>query len=228
MPDYSYSDGDGLTKLDKTTPAGNEPVSTGDDALRQIKAFLRDTVAGLASYVTRMATVEASITALQATAAAAAPTGGMMDFVGSSAPTGWLVCDGSAVSRSTYSALFAITGVAFGAGNGTTTFNIPDCRSRVTLPSDGGTARIPGLTQGSTGGAYQHALTANENGPHTHDVGFPSEDPLVTQTTNPQPWDVLNETHWSIRTATSTSSGTGTPHNNLQPYLGVATRIIKT
>lgn len=54
------------------------------------------------------------------------PIGGVMLYAGETAPTGWLLCDGSAVSRSTYSQLFAALGTYYGEGNGTTTFGIPD------------------------------------------------------------------------------------------------------
>lgn len=57
-------------------------------------------------------------------------TGVVVPYAGSAAPTGWLLCDGSAVSRTTYSALFAVTSTTFGTGNGSTTFNLPDLRSR--------------------------------------------------------------------------------------------------
>lgn len=66
-------------------------------------------------------------------------TGTVTMYAGSSAPTDWLICDGSAVSRSTYSALFAITGTNFGSGNGSTTFNLPDLRSRLPVGAGTGT-----------------------------------------------------------------------------------------
>ena len=56
------------------------------------------------------------------------PVGGMIPYAGASAPTGWLLCDGSAVSRTTYHALFQAIGTSWGAGNGSTTFNLPDAR----------------------------------------------------------------------------------------------------
>lgn len=59
------------------------------------------------------------------------PTGAITAFGGTLAPTGWLICDGSAVSRTTYSDLFAAVGTSFGSGDGSTTFNIPDMRGRV-------------------------------------------------------------------------------------------------
>lgn len=58
------------------------------------------------------------------------PTGTVQPYAGSSAPSGWLICDGSAVSRTTYAPLFAILGSTFGAGDGSTTFNIPNMLGR--------------------------------------------------------------------------------------------------
>lgn len=57
-----------------------------------------------------------------------APIGAILAFGGSSAPAGWMICNGAAVSRTTYAALFAVIGTAFGAGDGSTTFNVPDLR----------------------------------------------------------------------------------------------------
>jgi microcystin-dependent protein len=60
--------------------------------------------------------------------AASIPPGAVMDFAMNSAPTGWLSCDGAAVNRTTYAALFAAIGTTWGAGDGTTTFQLPDMR----------------------------------------------------------------------------------------------------
>ena len=60
----------------------------------------------------------------------AMPTGAILPFAGISAPTGFLMCDGTAVSRSTYATLFSVIGTAFGSGDGSTTFNLPDYRDR--------------------------------------------------------------------------------------------------
>lgn len=67
------------------------------------------------------------------------PPGVISPYAGSSAPDGFLLCDGSAVSRTTYSGLFAVTGTTFGTGDGSTTFNLPDLRSRVPLGVGTGT-----------------------------------------------------------------------------------------
>ncbi len=60
----------------------------------------------------------------------AMPIGGLLDFAGGTPPSGWLACDGRAISRVTYSNLFAVLGTAFGAGDGATTFLLPDFRGR--------------------------------------------------------------------------------------------------
>lgn len=59
------------------------------------------------------------------------PPGVVVPYAGASAPTGWLLCDGSAVSRTTYAALFSAIGTQYGVGDGSTTFNLPDIRGRV-------------------------------------------------------------------------------------------------
>jgi hypothetical protein len=58
----------------------------------------------------------------------ATPSGSILMFAGSTAPDNWLLCDGAAVSRATYNKLFQAIGTTWGAGNGTTTFNLPDMR----------------------------------------------------------------------------------------------------
>jgi len=66
------------------------------------------------------------------TSQAICPVGTILPFAGSSAPSGnWLLCNGSAVSRTTYAGLFAVIGTAYGTGDGTTTFNLPDFRDKV-------------------------------------------------------------------------------------------------
>jgi microcystin-dependent protein len=85
------------------------------------------------------------------------PTGGMLMWGTSSAPTGYLLCNGSAVSRSTYSALFAVLGTAYGAGDGSTTFNLPDFRDR--FPVGAGTS----YSANSQGGSKDAIVVS-----HTH------------------------------------------------------------
>jgi len=117
------------------------------------------------------------------------PTGSVITWVGSPSapPTGWLLCDGAAVSRSTYSSLFAITSTYFGIGDGSTTFNLPDFRG---LSLVGAVSANVGIAVGNTAGgkvwtygtadpfsavthstdtwAHTHTFTDDSQGDHTH------------------------------------------------------------
>lgn len=94
------------------------------------------------------------------------PTGAVTQFAGSAAPTGWLLCDGTAVSRATYADLFAAIGTTYGAGNGSTTFNLPNLKGRVPVGRDSADTSFDVL--GETGGAKTHTLTVTEMPSHTH------------------------------------------------------------
>jgi microcystin-dependent protein len=107
--------------------------------------------------------------------AASTPTGTLQDFAGLAAPAGYAVCDGSAVGRTdpVYSNLFAVIGVTWGAGNGVSTFNLPNLIRRATIGSGGaGTAYI-GNTVGSLGGEEVHVISGPELGAHTHGLSDP-------------------------------------------------------
>jgi microcystin-dependent protein len=98
------------------------------------------------------------------------PTGTVLDFAGSSAPTGFVLCNGAAVSRTTYSGLYAALGGAsspWGQGDGSTTFNVPDLRGVAAIGAGQGT----GLTNralGARGGEETHQLVLSELASHTH------------------------------------------------------------
>lgn len=124
------------------------------------------------------------------------PTGMVSDYAGaaSNVPEGWLLCDGSAVSRTQYAALFGVLGIVYGAGNGTTTFNLPDVRGRFTIGADatyalastGGAvdtslvvANLPSHNHGITDTGHTH--TATDSG-HTHGVTDPQHSHGVLDT----------------------------------------------
>lgn len=134
------------------------------------------------------------------------PTGTVLPFCGASAPSAYLLCDGSQVSRTTYADLFAALGGTsspYGLGDGSSTFNVPDLRGRVIAGRDnmGGTAAsrlsniITGSLLGSFGGVEQHTLLSSESGlpshttqndgGHTHTVGQDSPDHAHGGTTDP-------------------------------------------
>lgn len=92
------------------------------------------------------------------------PSGVMVMYGGTVAPSGWLFCDGSAVSRTTYATLFGIIQSRFGAGDGSTTFNLPDWRGRVPL----GTATIATVPVVGTTGGHSHGYTTGAGSAHNH------------------------------------------------------------
>lgn len=86
------------------------------------------------------------------------PSGTILAFAGSSIPDGFLICDGSAVSRATYSALFSIIADVYGVGDGSLTFNLPDLRQKFVL---GKAASGTGSALGGTGGSIDHVHAAD-------------------------------------------------------------------
>lgn len=133
-----------------------------------------ETVAGTAS----IANHEGRITTLEGAGGFALPVGVVVDYGGAAAPTGWLLCFGQAISRATYAALFTAISTTFGAGDGTTTFNVPDYRGRVSAGQDdmGGTSAnrlttaggLDGDVLGGVGGAETVALVLANLAAHTH------------------------------------------------------------
>jgi len=104
------------------------------------------------------------------------PAGCIMPFGGITAPTNWLFCDGAAISRSTYSALFTAIGTTFGPGNGSTTFNLPDIRGRFPI---GKAQSGPAATLGFKDGDFNHVHTGPS---HTHTINSHSHSMSHTQT----------------------------------------------
>jgi microcystin-dependent protein len=109
------------------------------------------------------------------TANGAIQVGTVLQFAGATRPAGWLFCLGQAVSRTTYASLFTALGTTYGSGDGSTTFNVPDCRGRTAYGLDNGAARITvaggnmdGTVLGNTGGQQNVTLTVSQIPAHTH------------------------------------------------------------
>lgn len=172
------------------------------------------------------------------------PAGAIIQWGGSTAPVNWLLCDGSAVSRTTYASLFAAVGTSYGTGDGSTTFNLPDLRGRVPVGKNGGSFG----TLGATGGAetvtltesqmpsHTHTGTTSTNGDHTHAIygsngGSAGASISITGNSN-------NDRSWYLpggiaasagshnHSFTTGATGGGGAHTNLQPYQ-VVNYIIK-
>ena len=141
------------------------------------------------------------------------PIGTIIPFAGSTLPANYMECDGSAISRVEYASLFSAIGTTYGAGDGSTTFNLPNLKGRVPVgegSNDGGTHYF---YLGSTGGEYEHTLTVDEMPSHNHTLGVKLSG---TQ--------YLSGNHGVYGTAGTDDAiiknkGGGAPHNNLQPFM---------
>lgn len=163
------------------------------------------------------------------------PSGAMTGYGGTTAPAGWLLCDGSAISRTTYASLFTAIATTFGVGDGSSTFNIPDLRGRVIAGQDdmGGSAAsrlttaaggVDGATLGAVGGTQTHTLTTAQIPSHTHTTTASSSTitNVVKDDGNP-----TGNTAMVPGSTASSSAGSGNAHPIVQPTL-VANFIIKT
>jgi microcystin-dependent protein len=136
------------------------------------------------------------------------PPGAVIPFGGSAAPAGWLACTGAAVSRTTYAALFAAIGTTFGAGDGSTTFNLPNTTQRFPIHT----------TVGATGGS---ATISTANLPsHTHGLGIQYAATTTAGGTTLRVTDVANVTGGGGTSGTATTNATGSGSNYWPPYLG--------
>ena len=149
-------------------------------------------------------------------------TGEIRMWTTATPPTGWLLCDASAVSRTTYAALFAVISTTFGVGDGSTTFNLPDFRGRIPVGVGTGDASdATAFALADKDGTETHALVEAELAAHTHDF---------SQQTNSGVSSVGGGSLANFNDTLddpTTSTGSGTAHNNLQPSLGIHF-IIKT
>jgi microcystin-dependent protein len=173
---------------------------------------------------------------------ASAPTGVIAAFGGSTAPVGWLLCNGQAVNRTTYADLFTAIGTTYGTGDGSTTFNVPDLRGRVAAGVDSGAGRISSNNAlGNSAGTQTHTLATSETPSHNH-TGNTSTDGshqhgpgagTYFMIANNLGADLASGANYvgpdTLFTTTTTagshshsltinSTGGGGAHNNLQPY----------
>ena len=150
-----------------------------------------------------------------------AQVGEVIAYAGNTIPEGWLACDGGAVSRTTYSKLFAVIGTTYGSGNGSTTFNIPNLKGRFPLgtgsidPGDstsesywgGATSASVNCTLGEKAGEPKHVLTINE---------LPSDALYSNYTTTAQWGDYEASNAYYYRTR-----GGGAAHTNMPPFIAL-------
>jgi microcystin-dependent protein len=149
----------------------------------------------------------------------------LMLFAGNFAPRGWAFCDGQLLAISQNTALFSLLGTNYG-GNGTTTFALPDLRSRAPVHAGQG----PGLTPrsvGETGGEDTVSLNGSQSTGHGHGaqgVRLAASQALASPAGN-APASGANRYSPNATTTmaanAATDAGSGAPHENMPPYLGV-------
>jgi len=174
------------------------------------------------------------------------PTGAVIVVATAAAPTGFLLCQGQAISRTTYAALFAKIGTTFGPGNGTTTFNLPDLRGSTVAGTDAGAGRLTSNNAlGARGGEEKHILTIGELAAHFHNLNANTGNASAAHThslslflsNGYQPTSTGGDgkfayrgggaegvtsgesnSHTHLINADTNSQGGGEAHNNMPPY----------
>lgn len=242
----SYADADILYKADlddikngietflNSTKIDSDNIQSGGvsaTALASNAVTEAKVAAGAISYSKLAAAVQAMV----------CPSGSVIAYTGTSAPTGWLLCDGSAVSRSSYSDLFGIIGVTHGQGDGSTTFNIPDYRGRFLRHVDGSASRDPdkatrtamntgGNTGNNVGSVQTDTYESHSHGvtdpTHTHSLAGHASYPSTG--TNPSYTNVNSVTGGGVNYASTGISINNSGGNETRPENAYVYYIIKT
>lgn len=166
------------------------------------------------------------------------PAGVIFPYGGSSAPTGYVLCNGSAISRTTYATLFGVVGTSFGSGDGSTTFNVPDMRERVPVgkgtvtgftavgTSDGVTEASRAVSHTHTGPSHTHAQnmgTSPTNTGSASQLVYATSGSAAGAGTN---WSGSGTNIYQVQTGV-VAGGTGATGATAEPYM-VVNYIIKT
>lgn len=262
-------DADVNTHIGAIGVRGTDPVANTDNAFRELTAIIArackgtdpvdDTwTFGMSADLTRRLRFSAARITPGSTRVITAPDqdvtlfnaiGSVFDFAGSVAPLGFLMCYGQAVSRSDYSGLWTVIGATYGAGDGSTTFNVPDLRGRVVAGKDdmGGTSAnrltnqsggLNGDVLGATGGAETHTLTTAQLAAHAHSgttdsgcshshtfgvrQGGATSPQIASQNWGPSTATVSTDAAGAhTHTFTTGNAGSGSAHNNVQPTMAL-------
>lgn len=223
------------------------------DDLNAMEDYVDSQVSGLAAYIALHQTNITSLQTAQTALTAAGPKIGFVDeWAGAGDPSAaWMLCDGRLLSRTVYAALFTAIGTVWGAGDGSSTFAIPDLIGRVSVhPDPTGLRLLANRTLGATGGQERVGLVRAENGPHDHGAASGSTD---VGHTHSFPGNVMfgdSSNHYAFASAagpadisahaaatgaaasslvhahTITSDGSGSPHLNMQPF-AVLNKVIR-
>lgn len=170
-PSYFVQNGDPIQPVQHNPPLEDLQQGMTDRLMRDGRAAMTGPLNMDGNKVVGM--VDGVDPADGATVRQAVPPGAVMAFARATAPTGWLACKGQTVSRATYAALFAAIGTTFGAGDGSTTFNLPNMRGQFVrgwndTASGLDASRAFGSTQASQNLGHNHGASTGSAGAHTH------------------------------------------------------------
>lgn len=231
---------DGIEEAADVTDTGNvypivQGVSSKASVVDDDQAIILDSAASSVPKRITFAVIKTWILAF--ISSSLNPAGVISPYGGSTAPTGWLECDGSAVSRSTYSALFTAIGTTWGAGNGSTTFNLPDFRGEFVRGWDHSrgvdTGRAIGSSQTDLVKDHTHPASASTQASHDHNIratdpGFAAAGNYISCSSNNVDAHNIDTDNANSHTHTITvSSNTGGGAEN-RPRNVAAMYIIKT
>lgn len=158
------------------------------------------------------------------------PIGAGCDYYGTTAPTNYMFADGSAISRTEYAELFTIIGTTYGEGDGSTTFNLPDKRERVSVMykenSENGTSGATLGIMGAKGGEFKHSQTTSEMPSHLHQLPsnaltvYHDQSQMNLGTSETSVSRIIDMINQGITQDTTTeNTGSGNAMNIMQPYL---------
>ena len=160
----------------------------------------------------------------------AIPVGGVTMYISTTnIPAGWLLCDGSAVNRTTYADLFAVIGSSFGAGDGSSTFNLPDFRSRIPIGAGAG-ASLTERSLATTGGGESITLTTTELPSHKHALRAKNAsgntntldgNAVLAQTSSGFIWNSGGAVDATVDSDSIDNTGTGSAFSIMNPWLSI-------
>ena len=162
------------------------------------------------------------------------PTATIVPWSSASVPSGFLECDGSNVSRTTYADLFAIVGTTYGTGDGSSTFGLPDLQDNVAvgksgtkaLASTGGANTV--TSTGNVGGSTANAtLTTAQLASHNHSAVFVNQSNAGSGRTQAPRVANFPSNHYTFNDLSNTGSGTGHSHNMSATFTGDATSVVQ-
>jgi len=211
----------------QVTPPNSERLHDINDAVALIGIRnLQQSLSGYSTTKVQLNFPTGLVTVTDLTGERLNQAGFLQPYAGSSAPSGWLLCYGQAISRTTYATLFAVIGTTYGSGDGSTTFNVPDLRGRTVAGLDnmgGSNANVltntynPNRnTLGGNTGEEAHQLSIPEMPEHDH-PGSTANTRNDSSAAGAADAAVQAQLINSLINVTVAPQGSDTPHQNVQP-----------